>query len=325
MSIPNPIEHMSFFDSDEKPSLDLVGVYLDRRLEDTKSSQNGAGISVAKDSFGNTVYTSSNKEEATFAGKVPATLMASEGGKELVRLNPELLRNIQHGDLPPILPTMGGLESRVYKIALETGTGISEFALKYCFPVETNESYHHTSGVIAMRLMQLAQQEQPIHSIHYVVPLLASHDVTLAPFTFDGVPTTDVMELLRFPEDVTEIELLDDYGISGDNAKLLLEMIKCEPEIEKVFCGACQKVIADQTKVLSRWVKRQIATNPELASFAYNNLDTHLSQSVISIPTLYKAFVNFRNNMESGSSSSFASNFLDSIALVELGAGLKQK
>jgi hypothetical protein len=215
----------------------------------------------------------------------------------------------------------------VYRIALQTQAGQEEFALKYTCPVETDEAFYHTSGVVAMRVMQLAQQEQPVLGITYVVPVLATHDVTVSPFIFDGVTTSDVTLKLHYPKGITASKLQDEHGFNSTNAGLLFDILQGEQGVsgEQSFFHAYAKVLDDQTEVLKSWVRGKINTTPEFARFSYNDSDTHLSQSVMSIPLFHEAYEQFRNDGRNGLSPAFTQNILRSLGLIELGVGMRQK
>jgi hypothetical protein len=184
--------------------------------------------------------------------------------------------------------------------------------------------YMHTPGVIAMRMMQLAAQEQPVPHIEYVSPLLATYDMTLSPFMHDGV-SAEVIDQIGYRE--TAISRLftkkeNPNNLSPEHLRLFTKM-ENHPE-RFAFSSSAQAVLRRQTRTLTKWVDKKVAQVDELSTFHYNSSDTSVDQSVVSIEGLYDVFTYFTQRGESRvNKSEFEKALLQSLALVEIGIGSK--
>lgn len=185
----------------------------------------------------NRLFMSINKKERLVKGKpVPAQMLASEKGMELVRNNPGLLGAIEIGALPTVR-TFKGTEGVLNLVYLHESDGSqTPYLIKYTHAIirndQKNDDYIYTPQVDAMRFMQLAQAEQPIEGINYVAPLLATIDMSITPF----VPNTiNLQELLwmRSRQGLRVIEGYDDetYQLGREvfyhsNYKVIEEFIR---------------------------------------------------------------------------------------------------
>lgn len=160
------------------------------------------GIKQGIDSLGNAVYTSSQFHEIGLQGEVlPAHIVLSPDGQSLVRKNPGLLRDIAQGTIKGEYVGEGD-EGIVYRVVLQTHTGPKPFAVKYTFPIEsvqpdTNRVVHsYTPRVDDMRLMQWAQKNLP-YRFQYVIPLIATNDIHVAPYLPDSISADLLQQILN--------------------------------------------------------------------------------------------------------------------------------
>lgn len=327
MDINNNIEKMGFGEPySPKPTINTIQDFFDKRL---KLTDERVGISISNDNLGNKVYSSLNKTEGTFAGEVKASLVATEEGIAIVARNHGLLKQIYTGNITPKSNSLGGFESHVYRIELETAEGQKDFALKYAFPVsaegddDDETSYTHTSGIIAMRIMQMAEREKPVPYVKYISPVLATHDITLAPFIAEGIHTEDVISYLQYPNDELGIEEFEGkYNFTPEQLNVLHEMLQYEGKAKEShgFYLELQKVLINNDEKLAKWVDDKVSSIGEFSSFQYSSGDTGLSQSVVSLEDLLHVFNRFKSdNNFSADNPEFSKAVLSSLALVELG------
>lgn len=174
-----------------KPEINAIGRYFENRLRPAAGHDTATSpISIGRDEFDNTTYTSNLHEEVIMEGNHPSMLAVSAEGKELVSQNPGLLGRIAAGDFETEFIGEGD-EGRVYKITFETIEGERSYALKYTFPIsdegELGASPVYTPGVDQMRALQYAQREDPVPGMTYAVPIVATLDMTLAPYMDDSM------------------------------------------------------------------------------------------------------------------------------------------
>jgi hypothetical protein len=318
----SPSERLNFIDLVEnKPSLVKIQRYLDTRLHSTEHQ----GVEVSHDFLGNTVITSLEQEEQTLAGTVPATFIASPEGRHIVVNNPGILSQIYHGTIPHISHTWHGLESKVYQIVLRTDAGQKEYALKYTFPI--NEIHKiYTSGIVAMRMMQLAEKERPIPFIHYTVPVFATHDITVAPFVFNGISTINLLWCFDSPDNDWHLSNLLHDVLAPKHKQLIRKMREREAVAiqnnQPTFTNHVHEVLHKQDKVLVGWVHKQCRHYSEFTHHRYRTNDTTLRQSVINIEELYRLNTAYYENPTFNSfSPEFISALLNTLSVVELGGG----
>lgn len=320
--LQNP-EGFNFQHPDTKPNLSEVGSFLEGRIINTEGKP---GIRMSNDDLGNTVYTSTSKTEETFAGRLPCQLVVSDDGKKVLGQNPGLLQGIRNGTLMHKGVSIGGYESNVYQVPLETPTGSRDFALKYTFPLNLGYAQYHTSGIAAMRFMQLAEREKPIPHVRFLSPILATHNVTLTPFENDGLSFAHAMDYLD-PQDPHRDKAIENKW-SLQNPKVLAQLIKLRdmdsqlPDGER-FYDQFIPTLEKSHYQLKDWVTQKIKTDQTLQDFKYDTGDTTIRQSVVDIEKLTQLFKRFRGNakMRSGNEE-FDGQFLSSLAMVELGAGV---
>ena len=323
------LEMMGFKDEPwgKQHSIDDIQVFFGKRL---RPNSEKVGIKVGTDFLGNRVYTSLGTSEQTFAGFSPSSLVVSGEGRSLVACNHGLLKQIANGEVEHTGPVFEGFEGYIYRLSLLSDEGKKDFALKYSFPVSSDDfaddgsyinTFTHTSGIIAMRIMQLAEIERPVNC-RYAIPLLATHDITLTPFINDGVNTDELMRFLRGGVSSYGFEM--DYGLDEHKIDLLDEMYDYEMnhQNDHSFFQELSKLYKVSDDALKEWVANKVATNGELQSFRYSSNDTGLGQSVISVEDLYRLFKRFKQEVEfNGDNPEFETAFLQTITLVELGRG----
>jgi len=297
--------------------------YFNGRLKFTQKN----GVVISGDFLGNTVITSVERSEQTFAGKTPASLVASPEGIHILAANPGVLTQIYDGTILHQKHIWGGLESKIYKIVLQTPVEPKEFALKYTFPINEMGGLF-TSGIIAMRMMQLAQKERPIPHIHYTVPIFATHDITVAPFTFDGITTDKLIYSLNNPNKANVSYLLKDVLLEK-HKQLISEMIDRETirrhADQPTFIHSMNSIIHTYDQVLVGWVKKQCRQYPVFSQHKYKINDTCLAQSVVNIEPLYALSNQFYENpMLYSFDPKFTQDFLHTLSLVELGVGMRR-
>jgi hypothetical protein len=319
------IESLKYIKYNNKPSIGRIQQYLDNRLQFTQK----IGLTVSNDFLGNTVITSSEHEEQTLAGTVPATFIASPEGKHIIANNPGILSQIHNGTIPHLNHIWHGLESKVYKIVLQTDAGQKDYALKYTFPIHEMHGIY-TSGIVAMRLMQLAERERPIPDIHYTVPIFATHDLTVAPFVFDGISIYKFMLCLEFPDrDDYLSELLNANDLTSKQKFIIREMRQREhtarQENQVTFFNQMDTALERERGNLKDWVNKQCRLYPEFTQHRYNTMDTFLRESVVNLEAIHElGRVNYENSAFNSFNPGFVTSLLDTLSLVELGVGMAE-
>jgi hypothetical protein len=313
---------LKYIRSDDKPPIDSIQQYLDNRLQ----NNHDIGLIPSNDFLGNIVITSLEHEEQTLAGLLPATIVASPEGVHIIANNPGILSEIYDGTVSRWSNTLGGHESRVYTIFLITDTGLKEFALKYTFPINDGGDKFFTSGIIAMRMMQLIEKKRPVPYIHYTVPVFATHDFTVAPFSFHGISTSKLLNCLEYPDkDYYKSRLLDEVFTQTER-DMIWKMTQWEYHAfqnnQPRFIYHVNKVIDNQGKILIAWVDEQIHRFPEFRQHRYSSRDTSLRQSVVNLDKIYTLYKKYYSNpLFISSYPTFTSELLNSLSLVELGVG----
>lgn len=300
--------------------------YFDRRLTRTGNP----GIRVSRDLIGNSVYESLEKREGTLAGEVPASLVASREGTDIIARNPGLLPKIYGGIVEQQGAITSGYESRVYQISLATEYGKEDFALKYTFPMHENifpmQDFIHTSGIVAMRIMQLASKEKPVPSLHYVTPIFATHDITVAPFIEDRFSMRDILDLLTYSYSALDTEEILQANALDSVPNGLKEILQAESVVqiqgEELFGLQIRKVIDKYTLSLKEWVDSAVNTHKEFSKFHFDSSDTSLAQSVVVLQKLSDLYKKFKADPTfNAQNEGFVSDLLGSLHLVELGIG----
>jgi len=281
---------------------------------------------VSHDFMGNTVIASLEHNEQTLAGLVPATFIASPEGVHLLANNPGILSQIYDGHVIQGNNTLGGMESKVYTIFLITNDGKKEFALKYTFPIDEGRDKFFTSGIVAMRLMQLAEEQRPIPHIHYTVPIFATHDITVAPFTFHGISTNKLIRYLDNPNYSFMVSNLLNDVFRQEERDMIREMGHWESEAQQKyqssFVDHVHATFEEQRKILVDWVSQQFRYYRELAQHRYSTIDTSLMQSVVNIEEVYALSRKYYADPSFNSyDPTFVSTLLNSLSLIELGIG----
>jgi hypothetical protein len=313
-------ETLKFLRISQKPTLGTIERYFAKRLQPEPETS----MFISGDFLGNTLVTSMEHTETTFTGLMPSSFIASPEGIHIIAQNPSLLKNISRGAIQRVGCTMGGLESNVYKIILQTDSGPKEHSLKYTFPVNEFGGCF-TSGIAAMQLMQLAHKEKPIPYIGYTVPIIATHDITIAPFVSDGVDLFDFIESLR--SSMLEWKLKQMLKtLSGHKRRMMFAMKQYEIEHlhDNTFSFTEQLSLAakNQKNYLVSWVKKQTSLYSEFKFHRINTFDTSLNQTVVDIEGLYALFIEFHQNPTfNASHPEFMKQFLQSLSLIELGIG----
>jgi len=281
---------------------------------------------VSRDFLGNTVITSLEHDEYTLAGISPATIIASSEGKHIIATNQELLSKIQNGSISHARRSWYGYESRVYQITLQKDNDYKTYALKYTFP--TNKSLGiFTSGIVAMRMMQLAEKERPVPYIRYTVPIFATHDITVSPFVHNGLSISDMMSWINSSEDSKDdSSFMHDNNLTLKQKQIIRTMKYWEHEALKdtmlTFKYHIITVLNSQKQILCDWVNTQINRYPEFNMHRYDASDTTLMQSVVNLDDMYNLGQQFYNNQRYNSSNpTFVSSVLKTLSLVELGIG----
>lgn len=326
MENPFGQNEISFIDSPNihasKPAMDTIQAFFDRRLNHG-SPQNG--ITVSKDELGNTCYRSNSTTEATLSSaSTPSELVASQAGKQLVLNNPGLLHKIYDGSIHHTAGPFGGLEGLVYRVPLQTGNGVEDYALKYTFPIVTGrpdkkvEAVFHSSGIAAMRMLQLAQRARP-SGAQFIAPDLATHDITLAPFIKESIGLKDIMHL----ENSTEVnELATQNALSSEHKKKIAEIIQ---EVHGERKGSFKKQLLDALRPTSEeiedWVESE-SEKPMFSDFKYNIDGSAIGQSVIGIDDLSRIYQRFvRDRTYRAGNQEFLDDLLQACFIVELGVG----
>ncbi len=304
-----------------KPSMDTIQAFFDRRLT---RDQSKSGITVSTDPLGNTCYRSNSTTEATLKSQsTPSELVASQAGQRLALNNPGLLRKIYDGSVHHKGKPIGGLEGLVYRVPLQTGDGVKDFALKYVFPVVTGRpdadvrAVFHSSGIAAMRMLQLAEREQPAGA-QFIAPVLATHDITLAPFLEDSLGLHALMQL----ENSTDLNnLVIRNGLSIEQTNKIAEIIARDNGEENSFKVQLKDALKPTTETIEDWVETE-AEKPMFSDFHYNIDGSAIGQGIIKIDDLARIHQRFAtDDTYKAGNQEFLADLLRAIHIVELGVG----
>ncbi len=308
-----------------KPAMVDMEDYFSSRL---RSSSSNLGMEIFKDNLGNVVFTSPLNTELTFSGDVPCRIVLSNEGKRLILQNSKLLRQIQEGSVRYEGKVLGGSEGCIYKIPLQTDEGSKDFALKCGFPIGTigSERRYFSSGIAAMYLMQLAEREKPVPYVNYVSPILATHDITIAPYVSEGHSTNDFWHLLYEPGNKNGYKkFLDNYQPAKrirDILKFILDKER-KQRSKKNFYTHFEEVLNNQNDDLCEWTAKKCKSDNLLIENRFTGEDTSLYQSVVSIEEIFPIFQRFYSDPKFDSSHpEFIAGVLRTISMVELGIGI---
>lgn len=309
-----------------KPDLTDINSFLNGRL---KTSPESPGVSISTDNLGNTVYTSLAQREETMAGLLPSQLVVSIEGKSVMKHNPGLLQGIRTGDIVTNARSIGGFESNVYKVSLDTEKGKKDFALKYTFPMDASNMGVFTSGVVAMRFMQEAHIEKPVPHVGYVEPIIATHDVTLAPFTYDGVSFADFMDFID-PHDFVKHRVIESLWPSYNPEAYgkLKAMRKLEDSLpqDRKFFNELFPAIGPYHNMIKEWVSRKITEDPELQKHKFDSADATIRQTVLDLDKMHGIMKRFKSNAKFGAGNEeFETSLLSTLSFVELALGQVKK
>ena len=314
---PSQPENQSQPDLPVNPELHQMEEYFNIRLK--TDTQTPAGIIKSVDELGNSVYTSANKTEATLAGEQAATLIATKEGKDVVLNNTGLLKQIATGDIP-----FEGIEfgDNVYPIELNTSEGMKRFVVKY-IPYDADErEIMHMSGIAAMRIMQRAEHEKPITNLTFVTPILATHDMTMAPFVNDGT-TVEELEHYVLENKDTRTNLYPERDWShAPHALAMLEELRevyKTPDGEE-FVTAILQETEYISRLLNEWTTKVIEGSDEFKSFNLN-YDAMLGQFVIDTTKIMDLFEEYKNKPEEWRiGNGFSEELMKIMGVVELAA-----
>ncbi len=276
------------------PELHEMQDYFDIRTK--TDPQKTSGIAVSNDAWGNKVYASLNKTEDTMAGEQPATLIASSEGRRVLLCNSGLLRKIQTGDIP-----LEGIkfQSNIYPIELDTPEGKRKFVLKYADYKNMEKYKTHVSGIEAMRIMQMASKEQPLPGVSYAVPLLATHDFTIAPLLYEGLALDEMIGYLDEESNEYRRERIETAWNRSPEAVKTLRLLKEENKtpIGRNFLSA----IWDETNWASqkarKWIEKTVEKTPEFQAFKLHN-DFGAHQYVIDMSNLMDLYEKYKSQPE---------------------------
>lgn len=304
-----------------KPSMDTIQAFFDRRLT---RDQSQSGITVSTDPLGNTCYRSNSTTEATL--KSPSTsseLVASQDGKQLVMNNPGLLRKIYDGSIHHKGKPIGGLEGLVYRVPLQTGDGVKDFALKYAFPVVSGRpdaeirAIFHSSGIAAMRMLQLAEREHPAGA-QFIAPVLAAHDITLAPFLEDSIGLHSLMQI-KNSSDLNKLVIRN--GLSIEQTNKIAEIITHNNSEKNSFKTQLKDALKPTTETIEDWVETE-ADKPMFSDFHYNIDGSAIGQGIIKIDDFARIHQRFTaDDTYKAGNQEFLADLLHAIHIVELGVG----
>jgi len=189
-----------FYDSKQKPTLAGIQRHLQQRL--IPNAPGEKGISRHYDSLGNRVFSSEQFHEIGLHGdRLPAEIVFTPEGERLVRTNSQLLREITSGTIQGECIGEGD-EGKAYKVVLQTQDGPKPYVVKYTFPIRavqpvTERVIHSfTPRVDDMRLMQWVQRNLP-YEFHYVIPVIATNDMHVAPYLTNTISAELVQQILN--------------------------------------------------------------------------------------------------------------------------------
>lgn len=252
------MSEIHFFESRNKPQIGDIRHYFNERLQGRQ-----AGISVIRDNLGNGVYSSTGFQEATMHDSHPATLVVSPQGRNIITRNRGLLHRIAQGEIDS--EEIGqGAEGRVYRIELDTDDGKKPFALKYAFPVSKriypNSKFeygqrYYTPGIDQMRMLQLLDRDNVLAGLHVVTPVLATLDMTLAPYIEHSIGGDTFLKLCA-----QDAETLSHVSLRQQDQDLLAEILETNSVTDPLYRFGHQfaRALQEVTKGLVDWQKTYV-------------------------------------------------------------------
>jgi hypothetical protein len=317
---------IKLFKSGDKPRLDQIGNYIADRLNGPE-----AGIEVSKDNLGNHVYKSLGKTEATLFGPRESTLVASSEGVDLVRNNPGILHLLTKPD-ETFIRIGGKTEGEVYKVPLKVGGKLEYFAVKYYFPIDRPSDVIFTPGIDQMRIMQLAEKEQPLDGLKYATPLLATIDMTVSPFIEDSLNMSEFLDALH---NISERKQISEANLSDEARSMIAQMKRYDLQQNidaNTILPKLNFALYDVLEGLSSWLKEASKRLP-FDVFSENLLydePENLRNFLISIPEMWEVFQKCVTNPEILQQKQYDTEAILKIIrpychLVEITVGSKEK
>lgn len=216
-----------------KPNIDLIKNYLATRLVRNCSLEQSRPKKISDlrviDQLENLVIKSPfGAIESTLDGETESCIVISPEGRDLLKQNPGLLRNIANPTNLTIAKygiIDSGREAIIIKNQVRLNDNDIPIAIKYQFATLSatdGDWVTYTPQIDALRLAQAMKRAQPIPDLQYVVPMIATVDMSISPFIEHSI-TQNLLERIIFGR-----TNLDKLTIDRSDRDLLNDIIQDE-------------------------------------------------------------------------------------------------
>lgn len=290
----NNTENLKIYGYLQRPNITGMHGYLSDRLNFSEKSGQSPRLPT-RDALGNLVVVSPlYRTEPTLDGPKPAQLIVSPYGVQILQNNRKLLHELRDPrDLIEIGSTQDNRESRVVRRKVVMGLSQEDVVVKYVIPTTANDDVDWVAFTIQadeMRVAQLAQVELQNTGLQFIVPLLATIDMSLSRYVPHGITQNRIIDLFLNPQSLKKLK------IEKSDRRLLQEIVKADSnkEFNQRFLVQYSLYSVLASAGLVSWLENRLSNRSNLPfsmihGEPYQVIESERPQNkLVTIPDLYR-------------------------------------